>query len=70
LANTERLRAIVVAPAAWPFCRTEIASRAARACCGLLTRLTGSEVFSSQRSAVAMAGGLSLAFRYRLMAHS
>jgi hypothetical protein len=57
LANTERLRAMVVALAARPSRSTEIASRAVRACCGLLTRLTGSEVFSSQRRAVAIAGG-------------
>ena len=59
LANTDRLRAIVVALAARPSCWTEIASRAVRACWGLLTMLTGSEVFSSQLSAAAMAGGRS-----------
>ena len=61
LANTDRFRAIVVALAAVPSCCTEMASRTARACWGLLTMLTGSEVFSSQRSAAAIAGGRSSA---------
>ena len=59
LANTDRLRAMVVALAALPSCLTEIASRIGRACWGLLIMLTGSEAFSSQRSAAAMAGGRS-----------
>jgi hypothetical protein len=60
-AKTDRLRAMVVALAALPCWSTEIASRAARACCGLPTMLTGSDVFSSQRSAAAIAGGRSMA---------
>jgi hypothetical protein len=52
LAKTDRLRAMVVALAAVPSWRTEIASRTARVCWGLPISLTGSDVLSSHRSAV------------------